>query len=68
MAEDSFTSIETITSLLDVVCMWIIINVAYISMWLMSDSDFSFMTVAKYSVYLINSFYGIYMWNKLSKN
>lgn len=48
--------------------MWLIINIAYIAMWLMSDSDFSFMTVAKYSVYLINTFYGIYMWNKLSKN
>lgn len=48
--------------------MWLIINVAYIAMWMMSDSVFSFMTVAKYSVYLVNSFYGIYMWNKLSKN
>lgn len=47
--------------------MWLIINVAYIAMWLMSDSEFSFMTVAKYSVYLVNTFYGIYMWNKLSK-
>lgn len=48
--------------------LWLIINVTYIVMWLMSDSDFSFMTVAKYSVYLVNSFYGIWMWNKLSKN
>lgn len=48
--------------------MWLIINVAYIAMWMMSDSVFSFMTVAKYSVYLVNSFYGIYMWHKLSKN
>lgn len=48
--------------------LWLIINITYIVMWLMSDSDFSFMTVAKYSVYLVNSFYGIYMWNKLSKN
>ena len=48
--------------------LWLIINVTYIAMWLMSDSDFSFMTVAKYSVYLVNSFYGIWMWNKLSKN
>ncbi len=47
--------------------LWLIINITYICMWLMSDSDFSFMTVAKYSVYLINSFYGIWMWNKLSK-
>lgn len=48
--------------------LWLIINITYIAMWLMSDSDFSFMTVAKYSVYLVNSFYGIWMWNKLSKN
>lgn len=48
--------------------LWLVINVTYIIMWLMSDSDFSFMTVAKYSVYLVNSFYGIWMWNKLSKN
>lgn len=48
--------------------LWLIINITYIAMWLMSDSDFSFMTVAKYSVYLVNSFYGIWMWHKLSKN
>lgn len=72
---DSFTTVMSIITMYVSVkafveqwYMWIIINVAYISMWLMSDSDFSFMTVAKYSVYLINSFYGIYMWNKLSKN
>ena len=33
----------------------------------MSDSEFSFMTVAKYSVYLVNTFYGIWMWSKLAK-
>ena len=44
------------------------INVAYIALWLMSDSEFSFMTVAKYCVYFINSFYGIYTWHKLSKD
>ena len=47
--------------------LWLIINITYICMWLMSDSDFSFMTVAKYSVYLITRLYGIWMWNKLSK-
>ncbi len=47
--------------------MWLFINVAYIAMWLMSDSVFSFMTVAKYCVYFVNSIYGIYMWHKLSK-
>ena len=72
---DSFTTVLSIITMLISVkafveqwYMWLIINVAYIAMWLMSDSVFSFMTVAKYSVYLINSFYGIYMWNKLSKN
>lgn len=71
---DSFTTVMSIVTMwisvkafVEQWYMWLVINVAYISMWLMSDSDFSFMTVAKYSVYLINSFYGIYMWNKLSK-
>ncbi len=72
---DSFTTVMSIVTMYVSVkafveqwYMWLFINVAYIAMWLMSDSDFSFMTVAKYSVYLINSFYGIWMWNKLSKN
>lgn len=71
---DSFTTVMSILTMYISVkafveqwYMWLAINVAYISMWMMSDSEFSFMTVAKYSVYLINSFYGIYMWNKLSK-
>jgi len=71
---DSFTTVMSIITMYISVkafveqwYMWLAINVAYIAMWLMSDSEFSFMTVAKYSVYLINSFYGLYMWNKLSK-
>ena len=71
---DSFTTVmSVITMYISVKAfveqwyMWLMINIAYIALWLMSDSEFSFMTVAKYSVYLINSFYGIYMWNKLSK-
>lgn len=71
---DSFTTVMSVITMYVSVkafveqwYMWLAINVAYIAMWLMSDSEFSFMTVAKYSVYLINSFYGIYMWNKLSK-
>ena len=71
---DSFTTVMSIITMYVSVkayveqwYMWLFINVAYIAMWLMSDSVFSFMTVAKYSVYLINSFYGIYQWNKLSK-
>lgn len=71
---DSFTTVMSIVTMwvsvkayVEQWYMWLIINVAYIAMWMMSDSVFSFMTVAKYSVYLINSFYGIYMWNKLSK-
>ena len=72
---DSFTTVMSIVTMVVSVkafveqwYMWLIINIAYIAMWLMSDSVFSFMTVSKYSVYLVNSVYGIYMWNKLSKN
>lgn len=71
---DSFTTVLSIVTMYVSVkafveqwVMWLTINVAYIAMWLMSDSEFSFMTVAKYSVYFINSFYGLYRWNKLSK-
>ena len=71
---DAFTTVLSIVTLYISVqafveqwSMWLVINVSYITMWLMSDSEFSFMTVAKYSVYLINTFYGIWMWNKLSK-
>ncbi len=71
---DSFTTVMAIVTMYVSVkafveqwYMWLIINVAYIVMWLMSDSVFSFMTVAKYCVYFINSFYGIYQWHKLSK-
>lgn len=72
---DSFTTVMSIITMYVSVkayveqwYMWLTINVAYIAMWMMSDSEFSFMTVAKYCVYFVNSFYGIYMWNKLSKN
>lgn len=72
---DSFTTVMSIITMYVSVkafveqwYMWLAINMAYIVMWLMSESEFSFMTVAKYSVYLINSFYGIYMWHKLSKD
>ena len=71
---DAFTTVLSIITLYISVkafveqwYMWLIINVSYITMWLMSDSEFSFMTVAKYSVYLINTFYGIWMWSKLAK-
>ncbi len=72
---DSFTTVMSIITMIVSVkafveqwYMWLIINIAYIAMWLMSDSVFSFMTVSKYCVYLVNSVYGIYMWNKLSKS
>ena len=72
---DSFTTVMAIVTMYVSVkafveqwYMWLIINVAYIVMWLMSDSVFSFMTVAKYCVYFINSFYGIYRWHKLAKD
>ncbi|MCD8282996.1 MAG: nicotinamide riboside transporter PnuC, partial [Prevotella sp.] len=47
--------------------LWLVINVLSILMWRMSSTDTSFMMVAKYSVYFVNTFYGIYTWNKLSK-
>ncbi len=47
--------------------LWVFINIFSITMWALSPTEFSFMTVAKYSVYLVNSLYGIYMWHKLSK-
>ncbi len=47
--------------------LWLFINVFSIIIWSMSTTEFSFMTTAKYSVYLVNSFYGLYVWNKLSK-
>ena len=61
------TMIVSVKAFVEQWYMWLFINVAYIAMWLMSDSVFSFMTVAKYCVYFVNSIYGIYMWNKLSK-
>lgn len=47
--------------------LWLFINIFSISIWWMNDSEFSFMTVSKYSIYLVNTFYGIYMWTKLAK-
>ncbi len=46
---------------------WLIINVFSIMLWLNQSTDFSFMEVSKYSVYLLNSLYGIYNWHRLSK-
>ncbi len=46
--------------------LWLVINVCSIVIWKFSPTEFSFMTVAKYSVYLVNTFYGMYMWHKLS--
>ena len=47
---------------------WLLINILTIMIWVQNSTDFSFMVIAKYSVYLVNTFYGIYMWNKLSKS
>ncbi len=47
--------------------LWLFINIFSIIIWALSPTEFSFMTVAKYSVYLVNSFYGLYMWHRLSK-
>ena len=48
--------------------LWLVINFLSISIWIMSDSAFSFMIVSKYSIYTINCIYGIWMWHRLSKN
>lgn len=48
--------------------LWLVINILSISIWIMSPTEFSFMTVCKYSVYTINCIYGIWMWHKLSKD
>ncbi len=47
---------------------WLIINIFSITLWAAQSTDFSFMEVSKYSVYLVNSLYGIYMWHRLSKD
>lgn len=72
---DSFTTVMAVVTMFISVkafveqwYMWLIINVAYIWMWSMSDSPFTFMTVAKYCVYFINSIYGIIVWHRLSKD
>ena len=72
---DSFTTVMNIVALVVSVkafveqwYMWLFINLAYIFQWSLSSGDFSFIMTAQYTVYLVNSFYGIYMWNKLSKN
>lgn len=71
---DSFTTVMNIIALVVSVkafveqwYMWLFINVAYIFQWSLSSGDFSFIMTAQYCVYMVNSFYGIYMWNKLSK-
>ena len=71
---DSFTTVASVVALyvsikafVEQWYIWLAINVASICIWFFQDTDFSFMTIAKYTVYLVNSFYGIYMWNKLSK-
>lgn len=71
---DSFTTVMSIIAMwisvkafVEQWYIWLVINIAYIIMWTLSDSAFSFMTVAKYVLYFINSFYGIYTWHKLTK-
>lgn len=72
---DSFTTISSIVAMYISVkayveqwWLWLLINIAYLIMWGNNpSSDFAFMTIVKYSIYLVNTFYGIYMWHKLSK-
>lgn len=73
---DSFTTVSSIVAMYISVkayveqwWIWLLINIAYLIMWSNNpNSDFAFMTIVKYSIYLVNTFYGIYMWHKLSKD
>lgn len=72
---DAFTTVASIVALyisikayVEQWFLWLAINVSSLCIWIFQDTEFSFMTVAKYGVYLVNTFYGIYMWHKLSKN
>lgn len=72
---DSFTTVCSIIAMwisvkayVEMWWIWLAINVAYLTMWGCNpNSDFTFMTIVKYSIYLVNTFYGLYMWNKLAK-
>jgi len=73
---DSFTTVCSIIAMyisvkayVEMWWIWLAINVAYLIMWGSNpNSDFTFMTIVKYSIYLVNTFYGLYMWNRLSKS
>lgn len=71
---DAFTTVASIVALyisikafVEQWYLWLAINISSLCIWIFQDTEFSFMTIAKYGVYLVNTFYGIYMWNKLSK-
>lgn len=72
---DSFTTVSCIVAMFISVkayveqwYLWLLINIAYLVMWANNpNSDFQFMTLVKYSIYFVNTFYGIYMWRKLAK-
>lgn len=71
---DAFTTVASIVALFISIkayveqwYLWLSINITSLCIWIFQDTEFSFMTIAKYGVYLVNTFYGIYMWNKLSK-
>ena len=72
---DAFTTVASIVALyvsikafVEQWFLWLTINISSLCIWIFQDTDFSFMTIAKYGVYLVNTFYGIYVWNKLSKS
>lgn len=72
---DAYTTVASIVALyisikafVEQWYLWLSINITSLCIWIVQDTDFSFMTIVKYSVYLVNTFYGIYMWNKLSKD
>ena len=72
---DAFTTVASVAALyvsikafVEQWFLWLAINISSLCIWIFQDTDFSFMTIAKYGVYLVNTFYGIYVWNKLSKS
>jgi nicotinamide mononucleotide transporter len=75
---DSFTTVVSIVTMfistrayVEQWMLWIFVNIVSALMWyknLDSGDPHAFMTVCKYVVYLVNSFYGLYMWRKLSRD
>ena len=46
---------------------WIAVNITSIGLWAFSDKSFAPVYIVKYSFYLLNSFNGLRIWYKLSR-